>query len=114
MDGEWNLFPNGCLKVLDLFVWDRCPHPLIAHETKHAGSPQNLQTFLGRLDDSDEGIATKQGDFHLCPPVAPLAYLLRKGKKCTNTVFLQVLIDALLMSRHGMNRIPAGVPFCEN
>jgi hypothetical protein len=106
MHGAWNLSPDRRSEVLDLYIGDRSPLPLITHEAEYAWSPQYLQPLLCRLRDANEGIATKQWGFHLAPPVAPLADLLEKREKREDSLYLKLLGNPLFMPRPSMDCIP--------
>src|ERR1700686_3650703 len=97
---------DRCPETLDLFIWDRSPLPLTAHESKHSWRPQNLQPLFARLHDSNEGIAAKHRDFHLPATVTPFADLMEKRKKRAHTLFFKLCRYLLFVPRHRMNRVP--------
>ena len=93
-------------EVLDLYIGDRSPLPLITHEAEYAWSPQYLQPLLCRLRDANEGIATKQWGFHLAPPVAPLVDLLEKREKREDSLYLKLLGNPFFLPRPSMDCVP--------
>jgi hypothetical protein len=103
---DWNVLAYRFSQTLDLFIRDRSPLSLIAHETEYARVSQNSQPLLGFLRDANEGIATKQWDVDFAPSVAPPMNLLEHWKKRADSLFRQLRGNPLLMARHGMNRVP--------
>src|ERR1700730_9149674 len=104
--GAWDLFPKRGLQVLDLFIRDRGPLPLTAHEPKHPWRPQYLQPLFDRLHDTNKGIAAKHGNFPLAPTVAQARACVDKRKKRAHALFLKLRSCPLFMPRHRVNRIP--------
>jgi hypothetical protein len=104
-----NLFSDRCLEILDLLIGDSGPAPLTANEAKHARRSQDLQPFTSVLRDTDKRIATEHRDFHVGPPVTPLADLFQKRQKCDDRAFTELLGNTLFMPRHRLDCIPAGI-----
>jgi hypothetical protein len=104
-----NLFSDRCLEILDLLIGDGSPAPFTADEAKHPGRAQDFQPFTCLLRDTDKRIAIEHRDFHVGPPVTPLADLFQKRQKCDDRAFTELLGNTLFMPRHRLDCIPAGI-----
>jgi hypothetical protein len=109
MHGTWDLFPDRCLEIFDLFTGDRSSLSLISNEAKNAWGPQYPESFFRRLSDANKAIATEHGHFHLASAVAPLVNLLKKREKRDDSLFLELMRNPLLMPGLSTNGIPARI-----